>query len=122
MDGSLNWLTDPIVCVLVGTLNYTLSKAHASLADIPVAARIAVSGTLTGRTVVDGVADANDVSFGTTYGNPVNAVVLCSSTGTDLSSYLIAYLDQSVAGLPLNPDGSPITLVWSSGSNKIFAL
>jgi hypothetical protein len=122
LSNTLNWLTDPIVCVLVGTADYTYSAAHATLADVPLAARIAVSGTLANRTASLGVADANDVTFGTVYGSVVNAVVLCSDTGTDINSPLVAYLDKAVAGLPLQPNGNPITIAWDNGSSRIFVL
>jgi hypothetical protein len=120
LNNTLNWLTDPVVCVLVGTSDYTFSAAHATLADVPAAARIAMSGTLAGRSATLGVADATDISFGSVTGNLVNAVILCSGTGS--SSPLIAYLDQAFSGLPLNPNGSPISITWDNGQSKIFAL
>jgi hypothetical protein len=122
LTNQFDWLTDPIVAVLVGTSNYTYSQFHATLADVPPAARVAVSGTLTGRTVSSGIVDANDTQFGSTIGNPVNAVILCSYTGSDLLSPLVAYLDQAASGLPLNPNGQPILITWSNGASKIFSL
>lgn len=122
MSGQLSWLTDPVVAVLVGTQYYTYSDAHASLLDLPVTARIAASGTLTGRTAVLGVADADDTSFGSVTGNAAQAVVLTTDTGTEATSYLIAYLDSAGSTLPVNPDGSIISLAWSNGQNKIFSL
>ena len=115
-------MTDPVVAVLVGTQEYTYSAAHASMMDIPVTARIAASGTLTGRSATNGVADADDASFGTVIGNPAQAVVLAVDTGTDATSFLIAYLDQAGTTLPVNPDGSSISVTWSNGANRIFAL
>lgn len=122
LSGALNWLTDPVVAVLVGTNHYAYSAAHASLLDLPLAARIAVTtGTLTNRTATLGVADADDASFGTVIGNTGNAIVLCTDTGSDATSYLIAYMDTG-AGVPVNPDGSVINIVWSNGVSRIFAL
>lgn len=122
LTGQLDWLSDPIVCVLVGTAGYTYSANHVSLADVPIASRIAVSGTLTHPTVALGVVDADDTSFGTVSGDTVSAVILCKNTGTDIASPLIAYMDQALTGLPLTPNGTPITITWSSGLSKIFAL
>lgn len=122
MSGQLNWLTDPVVAVLVGTQYYTYSDAHATLLDLPVTARIAASGTLTNRTATLGVADADDTSFGSVIGNSAQAVVLASDTGVDATSYLIAYIDTAGSTLPVNPDGSTISLVWSDGADKIFSL
>jgi len=120
LSGQLNWLTDPVVAVLVGTQYYTYSDAHATLLDLPLTARIAVTGTLTGRTATLGVADADDASFGSVIGNMGNAIILCTDTGTDATSALIAYLDTG-GGVPVNPDGSVISIAWSNGANKIFA-
>lgn len=114
-------MTDPVKCVLVGTADYTYSSAHATLADVPLAARVAVSGTLANRTVSAGVVDASDVTINSVFGNPVNAVILCSNTGTDIDSSLIAYLDTGI-GLPLQPNGNPVTITWDNGQSKIFAL
>lgn len=122
MSGTLNWLTDPVVAVLVGTQYYTYSSAHATLLDLPVTARIAASGTLTNRTASLGVADADDVSFGTVIGSVAQAVVLTTDTGVDATSNLIAYLDQAGSTLPINPDGSEISISWSNGGYKIFSL
>lgn len=122
LSGQLNWLTDPIVAVLVGTQYYTYSDAHATLLDLPLQARIAVTtGTLANRTAALGVADADDASFGSVIGNMGNAIMLCTDTGSDSTSLLIAYLDAG-AGVPVNPDGSIINVAWSNGDTKIFAL
>lgn len=122
LRGQTNWLTDPVAAVLVNTQFYTYSDAHATLLDLTLAARVAVTtGTLTGRTVAGGVVDANDASFGSVTGNIASAIIVCTDTGTDASSYLICYLD-SGTGLPVNPDGGIIDIQWSNGANKIFAI
>lgn len=121
LSGQLNWLTDPVVAVLVGTQYYTYSDAHASLLDLPLAARIAVTtGTLENRTATLGVADADDASFGSVIGNMGNAIVICTDTGTEATSYLIAYMSTGT-GVPINPDGGVINVTWSNGANRIFA-
>ncbi len=117
LTGGLNWQTDPIVCILVGTTGYTFSKAHQTLSDIPVSSRLATSGTLTGRTSVNGVADAADLLITGVTANTVNALVLVTSSGSNL----VAYMDV-VTGLPANPNGGDVQITWSNGSSKIFAL
>ena len=32
------------------------------------------------------------------------------------------YIDSGFTGLPVTPNGSDLTIVWDSGSNKIFKL
>lgn len=120
-EAQINWLADTVVCVLVNTARYTYSDAHASLADLPSSARIATSGTLTSRTTTLGVFDADDVTFTAVSGTVVGAVILYKATGTALTSPLISYYDQAI-GLPVNPAGGNITVVWDNGTNKVLAL
>ena len=121
LTGSFDWLTDPIAAVLVNTTFYTYSPAHQTLLDVPVQARVAASGTLTGLSVLGGVVDADDTTFGSVTGNLASAVILTVDTGTDATSNLICYLD-SGTGFPVNPDGGVIQLVWSNNQSKIFSL
>jgi len=117
LTGELNWLTDPIKCVLVGS--YVYSPAHQWRADIPLAVEIALSGTLTGRTATMGVADANDTSFGTVTGPQALAVIVFSDTGTRATSPLIVYYD-SGTGIPRYPSGDVVNVTWSNDQSRIF--
>jgi hypothetical protein len=122
LEGDIAWNTDPIVALLVGTESYTYNPVHQHLADVPEAARVAMSGTLTGRTADLGVADASDLVFAAVPAGPTaNAVILLKSTGTESNSVLIAYISDC-RGLPYNPDGSNIELNWNNGASKIFVL
>lgn len=123
LEGELSWITSPIVAVLVGTQNYQPSSVHRTLADVPVSAIVATSGTLTGRTATLGVADADDVTWGTVPAGPArgDAVILACDTGSRSTSTLIAYFG-TVVGVPVYPDGSNITVHWSNGASKIFVL
>lgn len=75
---------------------------------------------LTGRTVVDGVFDANDVTFSAVSGATVTSLVVYQNTGTPASSNLIAFIDVVASGLPLTPNGGNITVQWSPSG--IFSL
>lgn len=119
LEGRVDWRTDPIYCVLVNTGTYTFSLAHASLADVPVWARVSTTGTLTARTTTNGVADAADVTFSNVIGPVCSAVCLFNGTGE--SSLYMVYADQAV-GLPVTPNGTPITVFWDNGTRRIFAL
>ena len=122
LDGSIDWDTDDIRLVLVDTGAYTVNLAtHDFLDDIPVGARIAVSGSLTGKTVAAGVADAVDVILALVSGVQCEALVLYKHTGADATSRLIAYID-TATGLPVTPNGGNINVVWDNGANKIFKL
>ena len=121
LEGSLNWLSDPIYAILLDTSQYQVSPHHASLADVPQAAFIASSSIFTGRTTVNGVADADDAIFGPVKGNIIEALIIVKDGGTALQSKLIAYIDTAM-NLPHNPDGRNLTIVWDNGNSKIFAL
>ena len=122
LDGSIDFDTDDIRAILIDTADYTVNLAtHDNLDDVAAAARVAVSAALASKTVVDGVADAADVTFSTVTGDSCEAIVLYKHTGTESTSRLIAYID-SATGLPVTPNGGDITVQWDSGTNKIFKL
>lgn len=120
MTKQLGLLTDPVLGVLVSA-GYTPSVNHASLADIPATTRVAFTGTLTNRSVTNGVFNAYPATASAVYGDDVVAVVLLSYSGTDLGSPLIAYLDQS-PDLPANPNGGDMIINWDTTAYKIFAI
>ena len=122
LDGSIDWDTDDIRCILVDTADYTVNLAtHDNLDDIPAGARVATSGALASKTVAAGVADAADVTFAEVTGDPSEALVIYKHTGTESTSRLIAYID-SATGLPVTPNGGDITIQWDSAASKIFKL
>ena len=122
LDGSIDWDTDDIRCILVDTADYTVNlTSHDNLDDIPAGARVAVSGALSSKTVAAGVADAADVTFSTVSGDPSEAIVIYKHTGTEGTSRLIAYID-TATGLPVTPGGGDIIIQFDNGANKIFKL
>lgn len=123
LDGNLSWTQDSIVCALVGTQFYRPNFATDQYFSIvPTQAVIAVSGTLTSRTATGGIADAADVTFTAVPSFEVNAVLIFANTGTAATSPLIAWVDQ-VQGLPVNPMGQNVEIVWDNDPlKKIFKL
>lgn len=122
LEGLIDWDTDDIRLILIDAADYVVNLAtHDNLDDIAVAARVAVSGSLTGKTVTDGVADAADVTFTAVSGDVSEALVLYKHTGVESTSRLIAYID-AATGLPVTPNGGNINVVWDNGANKIFKL
>lgn len=122
LSGAIDWDTDDIRIILVDAADYTVDLAtHDNLDDIPSGARVAVSSALSGKTVTDGVADADDKTFSAVTGDPSEAIVIYKHTGTESTSRLIAYIDTGT-GLPVTPNGGDITVAWDNGANKIFKL
>ena len=122
LDGSIDWDTDDIRCILVDTADYSVDLANDdNLDDIPGDARVAVSGALSSKTVDAGVADAADVTFSSVTGDQCEALVIYKHTGTESTSRLIAYIDDAT-GLPVTPNGGDITVQWDSAASKMFKL
>lgn len=101
---------------------YTYSSAHDYLDDVTGAGGtvVASSAAFSGKTTTSGTADAADVTFSAvSAGADITSVLIYVEGATDADRRLIAYID---GGLPVTPDGSDITVQWSSGSDKIFTL
>lgn len=124
LDGSIDWDTDNIKCVLVDNADYTVNlSTHDNLDDVPSGAR-ATNGTssnFASKTVTAGVADAADITLTAVTGDASESIVIYKDTGTESTSRLIAYID-TATGLPVTPNGGNISIAWDSGANKIFKL
>lgn len=122
LEGSFNWLTDTIKCVLVDAAAYTVNlSVHEFLSDVAGSARIAGPVALASKTSTGGAADASDVTFTAVSGPSIEAIILYKDTGTESTSPLIAYID-TATGLPITPNGGDIIITWDNGANKIFKL
>jgi len=122
LAGNLNMTSNTITIALIDTDTYTFSSAHEDRADVPNGAVIA-EATLANKTVTSGVFDADDATFSTVSGANCEALIIyhTDSQGGNTSSRLIAYID-TATGLPILPNGGDITVRFSSGASKIFAL
>lgn len=122
LAGNLNLSSNVVSIMLIDTDVYTFSSSHEDRADIPNSAVVA-EANLVSKTITGGVFDADDVTFTTVSGANCEALVLYhrDSQGGNTSSRLIAYVD-TASGLPILPNGGDITVRFSSGASKIFAL
>lgn len=120
--GDIDLESDTIKAVFVDGADYTPNLATDQfLSDIPSAARVAISGALQNKTVTDGVFDADDITVASVSGDQFEYLVLFKDTGVEGTSRLLLLID-TATGLPCTPNGSDITIQWSSGSDKIFRL
>ena len=117
MSGAAN--SAPTSCdlraILVDLADYTYSAAHDFLDDVPAAARVAVSAALTGKTVTAGALDTADFSWTAVTGDPAEGVILYCHTGVETTSPLILYLDTSLTGFPITPNGGAINFTVAGG-------
>ena len=120
LEGQVNWLTDNIRAILLDKAHYTPSAAHATLADVPTQARVAVSGTLTGRAATNGVASSSGAAFTALPSVSCEALAIVKVTGVDNTSILVCFIDTAL-GLPVTPStGGNGSITWTN--DQIFAL
>jgi hypothetical protein len=104
---------------LIDTGTYTFSSAHqfySSLSGIVGTDQEILTPTLTNGTV-----DGGDVTFTAVSGATVEALVLYrKNAGANTTWRLIAYIDTSVTGLPVTPNGGDIVITWNASG--IFTL
>jgi hypothetical protein len=116
LKGLIDWLTDDFRAILIDTGAWTPDFVlHTHLDDVPVGARVATSGAMAGKTVSGGAVDANDVTWAAVSGNVSEGVLIYRHTGVESTSALVVFYDTGVAGLPVTPDGSDITVRWNAG-------
>lgn len=113
-DTNIDLENEDVRVILVDAADYTFSQAHDMLDDVPAGSRVAVSGALTGKTVVDGIFDADNVTFPLVTGDPCEALIFYRHTGVESTSRLIAYIDTGITGLPVTPNGGDITVAWNA--------
>lgn len=112
--------TDTIKCSLMKNDYAQNLSADDFYNDI--SASVLATVTMTGKTITDGVFDADDVTFSAVAGgSTAEAVVIWKDTGNVATSNLICYYD-AITGFPIATNGGDITVQWDSGSSKIFAI
>lgn len=104
---------------LVDTGVYTYNSADQFYSSVS-SAVVGTPQTLGTKTFTNGVFDAADVTYTAVTGNSVEALVIYIDTGSAATSPLVAYIDTSVTGLPVTPNGGDITVTWNV--TGIFAL
>ncbi len=104
---------------LIDTGTYTYSSANQFYSSASSAA-VGTPQTIGSKTFTDGVFDGADVTFTAVTGNSVEALIIYIDTGNNATSPLVAYIDTSVSGLPVTPNGGDITITWNASG--IFAL
>ena len=120
LNGSINMVANTITIALVDTGVYTYSATHQFRNEVSNSAVIS-STTLANKTITNGVFDADDATFSSVTGANCEALLIFQDTGIQTTARLIAYID-SATGLPILPNGGDISVAFSSGSSKIFAL
>lgn len=121
LNADVDILVDSIKIVLLDSADYTPDyDLDEFLSDIPGAARVAISSSLTGKSTTAGVFDADDVVLAAVTGDQSELVAIFQDTGVEATSRLLWLFDSAgTPGLPVTPNGTAITVTWSNGPNKI---
>lgn len=119
-DVNVDIVTENVKAYLVDLADYTYSAAHVFIGDVLAAARVATSGNLASKTVVDGTFDCADWTWTAVTGDPSEAVIIWIDTGVAGTSRLVAFLDTGVTNLPVTPNGGDITFQVDAGG--VFTL
>jgi hypothetical protein len=104
---------------LVDTGTYTYSSAHDFYNDL--SGVVGTDQRIATPTVTTGTFDGDNVTFSAVTGNSVEALVIYrKNSGANTTWRLVCYIDTSVTGLPVTPNGGDITVTWNASG--IFTL
>jgi hypothetical protein len=110
-----NTATDGPFVALVDTGTYTYSAAHDFYNDL--SGVVGTDQRITTPTVAaaTGLFDGDDLTYTSVTGNSVEALVIYrKNSGANTTWKLFAYIDTSVTGLPVTPNGGNITVTWNA--------
>lgn len=120
LDDSANIdLNDSTVKVaLIDTGVYPYNSTHEFYSSV--SGVVGTPQTINNTTVTNGLFDGDNVTYTAVSGNSAEALLIYIDTGTAGTSRLVAWIDTSVTGLPVTPNGGDITITWNASG--IFQL
>lgn len=123
MTASVDWVNDDIRLLIVDTSVYTINvDTDEFVSDIPNGAiKVVAPSSLTNKTCVLGVCDADDYTIYGATANNASAIVVYVYTGDISSSRLLLFID-SALGLPFDISSVDVLIQWPTGDNKIFVI
>ena len=113
-----NMSSGTVKVALIDTGTYTYNSAHEFYSSV--SGVVGTPQTIGTKTFTNGVFDGDNVTFTAVTGNSVEALIIYIDTGSAATSRLIAFIDTSVTGLPVTPNGGDIGITWNASG--IFAL
>jgi hypothetical protein len=110
--------------ILFTNSNYTADQSlNEFVSDIESSSIVYRSDNLTNVSNINGIIDADDLSFTLSSNIDFNSIILFQSKNSDQESRLIAHIDE-VVGLPYIGSSEPLSavIVWSNLSGKILSI
>lgn len=111
LRGEIEWLNDDIRALMVSAAYTPNFITDEFVSAISAGARSEASDLLTDKTAVNGWAGSGNIIWETVTGAVRVALVLFKDTGNVGTSPLIAYLDEGITNLPLDPTGTRVTFL-----------
>lgn len=114
-----NTATDGPFVALIDTGTYTYNSAHDFYNDLT--GIVGTDQRIVTPTVTNGLFDGDNCTFTAVSGASVEALVIYrKNAGANTTWRLVCYIDTSVTGLPVTPNGGDITITWNASG--IFQL
>lgn len=111
--------TDGPFVALVDTGTYSYNTAHDFYNDL--SGIVGTDQRIVAPTVATGLFDGDNLTYTAVSGNSVEALVIYRhNSGANTTWPLVAFIDSSVTGLPVTPNGGNITVTWNASG--IFQL
>lgn len=105
--------TTGLYVALVDTGTYTYNAANQFYSDL--SGIVGTDQEITTVTTTGGLIDGDNVTFTAVSGATVEALVLYrKNAGANTTWRLVAYIDTSVTGLPVTPNGGDIAITWNA--------
>lgn len=105
--------TTGLYVALVDTGTYTYNSANQFYSDL--SGIVGTDQEITTVTTTGGLIDGDNCTFTAVSGATVEALVLYrKNAGANTTWRLVAYIDTSVTGLPVTPNGGDIAITWSA--------
>lgn len=119
LSAGINFLTDNIKVRLMPD-TYVYDEDHEFINQV--GSGVGTDQALTGKSVTNGIFNADPAAFGTIAGgSTLGSLILYKDTGTPSTSPVLLHYDD-VVGFPKATNGAPYTQKWSTGTAKIFKL
>lgn len=114
-----NTSVDGPYVALIDTGTYTYNVAHDFMNDFT--GIVGTDQRITTPTVLNGTFDGDDLTYTAVTGASVEALGFYRhNSGANTTWPIVAYIDTSVTGLPVTPNGGNITVTWNASG--IFTL
>jgi hypothetical protein len=112
--------TDGPYVALIDGGDYSYSASH-NFYDDAVAGEVGTPQFIDNPTVTTGLFDGANVTFTAVTGDQCEILIIYRhNAGANSTWPLVAYIDTSVTGLPVTPNGGDITITWHASG--IFQL